>query len=358
MIDKAIKQRLDNIEKLCRDIGREISIMEVCGTHTVSLMRSGVKSMLPEQIRLISGPGCPVCVTSQGYIDAACQLSLKDDVIICSYGDMLRVPGDKGSLEKYKALGADVRIVYSARDAIGVAKSNLDKSVVFLAVGFETTTPPTALTIKEARAEGIDNLYMLCAHKLVIPAMEILLGAEKVNIDGFMCPGHVSVVIGADAYKVIVEKFNRPCVITGFEPEQMVAGIEAIVAQIAADDIKVENKYNIAVKDAGNVIAQNVINEVFKVSDVIWRAMGVLPKSGLELKDEYRDFDARVKFGLNIEQDKEIPGCRCGEVIQGIVNPKQCPLFGKKCSPAEPVGPCMVSSEGTCAAWYKYGSVI
>ncbi len=356
MNNTKIKASIENITRLCQTSGKVFSIMEVCGTHTVSLMRSGVKSMLPKNIRLISGPGCPVCVTSQGYIDAACELSLRDGIIICTYGDMVRVPGGDGSLEDCRAKGAQVKIVYSARDAVAIASANPDKSIVFLAVGFETTTPPTALAIKEARAKGIENFYILSGHKLVIPAIQILLRAGEVNIDGFMCPGHVSIVIGADAYKPIVDEFNKPCVITGFEPQQMLDGIEAIITQLVKNNIYVENVYGVAVTSSGNTIAQKLIAEVFDPADVVWRAMGTLPASGLELKGEYKKYDARAKFNIEIGQDRHIPGCRCGEVIQGKLEPSQCALFGKKCTPANPVGPCMVSSEGTCAAWYKYGS--
>ncbi len=352
-----IKRRIETIESLCSQYAKQINIMEVCGTHTVSLMRSGIKSMLPEKLNLISGPGCPVCVTSQGYIDTACELSLGENVIICTYGDMVRVPGDVGSLEDCRGKGASVKIVYSARDALNIANQNPDKDIVFLAVGFETTTPPTALAIKEAHNRQIENFYVLTAHKLVTPAMELLLKSPDVKIDGFMCPGHVSIIIGADAYKPIVENYSKPCVVTGFEPEQMLSGILEIIRQIVENDIKVGNTYGVAVKPGGNKIAQSVIDEVFEISDQTWRAMGTIPASGLELKGEYKKYDARQKFGVEIGQDRKIPGCRCGEVIQGKLNPAQCALFGKKCTPYSPVGPCMVSSEGTCAAWFKYGNV-
>lgn len=356
MDDQRVNKHLDKIKQLSKTIDHEVSIMEVCGTHTVSLMRSGVKSMLPKSIRLISGPGCPVCVTSQGYIDTACRLSLYDNVITCTYGDMLRVPGDNGSLENCQANGADVRIVYSARDAVEIAQKNPKKNIVFLAVGFETTTPPTALAIREACARKIENFYVLPAHKLVIPAMQILLSDKEINIDGFLCPGHVSIIIGADAYKPIVDEFSKPCVVAGFESEQMLSGIEKILQQIANDSPCVENVYSVAVKPGGNPHAKKLLDEFFKPADVTWRAMGILPKSGLELKEEYKKYDAREKFGVEFSQDREIPGCMCGSVIQGKMNPPQCPLFAKKCTPYAPIGPCMVSSEGTCAAWFKYSN--
>lgn len=355
MNQQFINEKLEQIQAYCEKVD-SITLMEVCGTHTVSLMRSGVKSMLPENLRLISGPGCPVCVTGQGYIDAACELSLNPNIIICTYGDMVRVPGGDGSLEDCKAKGADVRIVYSARDAVGIAEKNPDKDIVFLSVGFETTTPPSALAIMEVKQKGIENFYIISGHKLVIPAMQALLSSGEVPIDGFVCPGHVSIILGADAYKCIVEDFNKACVVAGFEPEQMIAGIAELAREIAENDIKVENVYGVAVHNEGNKIAQKVIEQVFEPADVIWRAMGVLPMSGLELREEYSCFDAVKKFGIEVGEDRHIPGCRCGDVIQGKLEPRECPLFGVKCTQSEPVGPCMVSSEGTCAAWYKYGN--
>lgn len=329
--------------------------MEVCGTHTVALFRSGVKSLLPPPLRLVSGPGCPVCVTSQGYIDAACEVAQRPGVTVCTYGDMIRVPGQAGSLEQQRARGAEVAVVYSARDAVKLAARQPDREVIFLAVGFETTAPATAAAVIEAESQKLSNFSILPGHKLVIPALSALLSAGDVPIDGFLLPGHVSVVIGVQAYRPIVETFHKACAVTGFEPEQMLRGIVCLLEQIAANEPRLDNAYNAVVRDEGNPIARQWIEQVFEPADTIWRAMGVIPCSGLDLRERYRSFDALAKFGLTIESDYDPPGCKCGEVIQGKLEPSACTLFGTKCTPAHPIGPCMVSSEGTCAAWYKYG---
>lgn len=340
---------------LCRPMDR-VQIMEVCGTHTVSLFRTGVKSLLPANLRLVSGPGCPVCVTPQGYIDAACELAGRDDVTIATYGDMVRVPGRDASLATMRSAGASVAVVYSARDALALARKDRGRTVVFLAVGFETTAPATAATILEARQGGVENFTILDGHKLVVPAMEALLSAGEVPIDGFLCPGHVSVIIGAEAYRPVVEKYHKPCVVAGFEAEAMVAAILAVVTQHAAGEARIENEYGPVVSGQGNAAARAMIERVFAPADASWRAMGTLPGSGLALREEFADFDACGRLGVEIGPDIPAAGCRCGEVIQGKVLPKDCPQFGKGCTPTRPIGPCMVSSEGACAAWFKYGS--
>jgi len=294
--------------------------MEVCGTHTVSLFRTGVKSLLPEKIKLISGPGCPVCVTSQGYLDVACELADMPDMTIATYGDMIRVPGSTGSLAQRRGQGAEVALVYSTRDAVRLAVENPQRKIVFLAVGFETTTPATAAAII-----------------------------------GFLCPGHVSVIIGSGAYRPIAEKFHKPCVVAGFEPAGMLNAILHICQQVAAGQALVENVYSTVVTEEGNSTARALTEKVFQPGPALWRAMGELPGSGLDLRDEYKSFDALEHFGLTIGEDVCPPGCLCGEVIQGKTSPDKCSLFGKACTTINPIGPCMVSSEGTCAAWYKYG---
>ena len=335
--------------------GRDrVQIMEVCGTHTVCLFRTGVKSLLPKALRLISGPGCPVCVTSQGYLDTACELADRPDVTICTYGDMVRVPGRQGSLEQRRAGGGTVRVVYSARDALSYARQNPDRTIVFLAVGFETTAPATAATVLEAHGAGVENFFILPGHKLVIPAMSALLAGGEVPIDGFLCPGHVSIVIGADAYRPIAEGYHRPCVVAGFEPRQMLEAIAAIVRQVADGRAEVENVYGVAVTDEGNAVARQVVAQVFEPAAAVWRAMGTLDESGLALRSDYAQFDARRRFDVEFGPDESPAGCLCGQVIQGMVDPAECPLFATACTPISPVGPCMVSSEGTCAAWYKY----
>jgi len=357
MNDNPTKQLIDRIEDLSRKTG-PIQLMEVCGTHTVSLFRSGVKSLMPESVRLVSGPGCPVCVTSQGYIDGACELAGRENVTVCTYGDMVRVPGRLGSLEGKRASGAQVVVVYSARDAVKYAAGHRDREVVFLAVGFETTAPATAAAVLEANRQQLDNFSVLMGHKLVIPVMAALLSAGDVPIDGFLLPGHVSVIIGVEAYRPVVEDYGKPCVVVGFEPVQMLKGIVELLEQIAAGTPQLANVYGVAVRPEGNRVALKTMDDVFEPGDAIWRAMGTIPASGLELRPPYRRFDAASRFDLNIEADYDPPGCRCGDVIQGKLEPADCPLFGKTCTPMKPIGPCMVSSEGTCSAWYKYGQNI
>lgn len=346
------KQLAADIAAACED--RKIRIMEICGTHTVSLFRTGARSMLPEGLKLVSGPGCPVCVTSQAWIDLACDLAARDEVTIVTYGDMVRVPGTAASLETLRARGADVRIVYSARDALAIARETPGRQVVFLAVGFETTAPATAATVLAARAAGLENFTILPGHKFVMPAMAALLADPDIPIDGFLCPGHVSVVLGTGAYEPIARDYHRPCVVAGFELENMLAGIAAIAAQVAAGAARVENVYTAVVRPEGNPAARALIEKVFQPGDDLWRALGNIPASGMALRDEFGDVDAMARFNLTMGSDVHPPGCRCGEVIQGKLTPAECRLFATTCTPQRPVGPCMVSSEGTCAAWFRY----
>lgn len=332
----------------------DVRLMEICGTHTVSLFRTGVKSLIPPNVKMVSGPGCPVCVTAQGYIDAACELAASREVTVCTYGDMLRVPGHRGSLEEQRASGAQIVVVYSARDAVRYAAEHSDRQVVFLGVGFETTAPATAAAIVEADRRGLDNFHVLVSHKLVIPAMSALLSAGDVPIDGFMCPGHVSIIIGVESYRPIVEDYGKPCVVAGFEPDQMLRGIIRLLELIESGAPRLDNIYGVAVAHDGHPLARQWLSEVFEPGDTTWRAMGVIPESGLNLRGTYRRFDALRHFGLAMGPDYDPPGCRCGEVIQGKLEPPECLLFGRGCSPTRPIGPCMVSSEGTCAAWFKY----
>ncbi len=355
MTREEIAALVADINADCDAAGRDLRFMEVCGTHTVSLFRSGVKSMLPANLRLISGPGCPVCVTPQGYIEAACDAALIPGVTICTYGDMVRVPGRRGSLAERRAAGANVVVTYSARDALKYAVEHPETKVVFLAVGFETTTPPTAAVVKEAAARGVENFFVFVNHKLVMPALEALLADRTTELDGFLCPGHVSVIIGADAYQPVPANHGKPCVIAGFEAGQMLRGVQHLVKQTLAGEAKVENVYGVAVTDAGNTVAWRFVEDVFEPADTEWRAMGTIPLSGLALRPEYQRFDAVRELGLQVGEDYCPTGCRCGDVIQGKALPTDCRLFGKACTVAKPIGPCMVSSEGTCAAYYKYG---
>lgn len=331
-----------------------LRFMEVCGTHTVSAFRSGVHSLMPEGVRLVSGPGCPVCVTAQRYIDALIDLGRREDVTLATYGDMLRVTGAGGSLELVRSEGADVRVVTSSMEAVEIARTEPQRQVVFAAVGFETTAPATAAAVLAAQKQALPNFTILAAHKLVLPAMETLLSDPKIAIDGFLCPGHVSVVIGAEAYRPIVERYARPCVIAGFEPLQMMEGILRLAQQVCAGEARLENLYPTIVGDAPQPHAKALIERVFKPGDAAWRALGVMPKSGLDLRDEFSAFDAFTRFGLVLGEDEDPPGCRCGEVITGQCGPLDCGLFGGLCTPVTPIGPCMVSSEGTCQAWFKY----
>jgi hydrogenase expression/formation protein HypD len=328
--------------------------MEVCGTHTVSICRNGIKSILPKRVKLLSGPGCPVCVTDQGYIDAVLRLADRKDCLIATYGDMIRVPGKGGSLET-KQPSSNVNIVLSSEDALQLARDNPDKTVVFVAVGFETTAPATAVVVKEAAAQSIDNFCILSGHKLVVPAMRALLSGKNHNIDAFLCPGHVSVIIGSGAFAEIVEQFSRPCVVAGFEPVQIIEGLAEICRQLAAGKAELKSIYNAVVTEKGNTTAQKIIAECFEPADGYWRGLGKIEKSTLKLRDKYSRFDALKRFNITETPAEDISGCRCGEVLCGLIDPQQCAFFGKSCTPREPVGPCMVSSEGACSAWFKYG---
>ncbi len=345
------------MDTACNTLGRQINIMEVCGTHTVSIFRNGIKSTLPKKIKLLSGPGCPVCVTDQGYIDIILQLADRDDCLIATYGDMIRVPGKGGSLET-KQPNANIKVVLSSEDALQLAKDNPSRKVVFVAVGFETTAPATAVVVKEAAQESIDNFCILSGHKLVIPAMRALVSEKNHNIDAFLCPGHVSVIIGFGAFAEIVERFGRSCVVAGFEPLQIIEGLGEICRQLAAGKAELKSVYTAVVTEQGNTTAQEIIAECFEPVDGYWRGLGKIEKSTLKLKDKYSRFDAFKRFNITEMPGEDMSGCRCGEVLCGLIEPPECGLFGKSCTPEEPVGPCMVSSEGACAAWFKYGGVM
>ncbi len=333
--------------------------MEVCGTHTVAIFRSGIRQVLPANVELVSGPGCPVCVTCDDYIDKAIAYARRD-FIIATFGDMLKVPGSRSSLAEAQAAGADVRIVYSPLDALQIAEDNPRRSIIFLAVGFETTAPTQAATVLAARARGIKNLFMLSAQKLVPPALRFLLGDATAKVDGFLLPGHVAVVTGADAFNFLATEFNMPCAVGGFATEEILIALTSILEQIDNGRAEVANDYRTVVTAEGNVAAQKILSQVYTVTDAEWRGMGTIPASGLKMRDEFAAFD--------IEQVEPLPpcplslvpsplkkACRCGEVLRGLVKPIDCPLFGKACQPLHAVGACMVSVEGVCAAWFKYG---
>ena len=332
---------------------KEISIMEVCGTHTMSISRYGIHGIVPDKMRLISGPGCPVCVTPVGYIDAAMELARKG-CVICTFGDMLNVPGSDGTLALSRSQGAAVEVCYSPDQAIEIAIEKPDMEIVFLAVGFETTVAPVTSIIPSAIARGVTNISLLTAFKLVPPALEALMSDEELNIQGFLCPPHVSAITGSDAYRPVVEKYRIPCVVAGFEPLDILMGIEGIVRQLADDAPCVENQYSRVVKAGGNPIARKVMDKYLQVVDATWRGVGTIPQSGLGIRSDYVQYDAAIRHDVSIEGGHEDPACKCGNVIVGKITPVDCPLFGKGCTPEHPVGPCMVSSEGSCAAYFKY----
>ena len=349
---------LETIQSLSRTIpSPTLSFMEVCGTHTMAIWQHGLRSVLPKKLKLLSGPGCPVCVTSPAQIDAAISLARKPGTIIATFGDMVRVPGTSSSLERERAAGADVRVVYSPLGALDLAKAHPARPVIFIAVGFETTAPLTASLVLQARREGIGNLFIFSAHKLIPPAMEALLAEGDVPIDGFLCPGHVSTVIGSKAYEFIPLRFGKPCVVAGFEPGDILRSITMLLQQIVAGRKAVEIQYTRCVKPEGNPKARRCTDDVFIPADAQWRGLGVIPRSGLRLRPEFFSLDAQSRFEVELGDVQEPDGCSCGAVLRGVMAPPQCPLFSTVCTPQTPIGPCMVSSEGAYAAFYRYGKV-
>ncbi|MGA1839410.1 MAG: hydrogenase formation protein HypD [bacterium] len=352
--DKKLAQKI--IEKIHTSSKKEIRIMEVCGTHTVSIFRNGIREVLPSHIILISGPGCPVCVTAVEEIDKFIKLSHEDDVIITTFGDLMKVPGSSSSLQMEKANGADIRIVYSTFDALKIAANNTDKRVIFLGIGFETTAPTIAASVLEAKGRNIKNFFVLALHKLIPPAMDALLSAGDLRIDGFMCPGHVSCIIGANAYLPLAQNYKKPCVVAGFEPVDILQSIYMLVKQSEKGQSKVEIQYRRGVTFEGNKNALGIMQKVFETCDAPWRGLGAIPGSGLRLRSEFNDYAAESVFDLSIPNPVENSDCMCGDILRGTKTPVECPLFRKACNPLNPVGPCMVSSEGSCAAYYKYGT--
>ena len=338
------------ISRLASGLPR-LNLMEVCGTHTMTIGRAGLRRRLPENISLLSGPGCPVCVTPDSYLDAAIKLTERKNICLATFGDMMKVPGSQGNLEERQ--GSEIAVVYSPLEALEIARKTI-KEVVFLAVGFETTAPSVASVVLTAAREKIKNFSLLVAHKLIPPAMACLLQDRKVKIDGFNCPGHVSAIIGARPYRVIAERYHRPCVIAGFEILDVLQALVMLLVQFQEKRAAVEIQYSRCVQPAGNLRARHLMAEVFKVGDAEWRGMGVIPKSGLFLKKEYSEFDAVRRFSLQLVKSEKFTGCRCGDILKGLIAPPDCPCFGQSCTPARPKGPCMVSSEGACAAYYRY----
>lgn len=335
-------------------VGRQLKFMEVCGTHTMAVFRHGLLATLPDCVKLLSGPGCPVCVTPISYVDHAIALSRLRDVTIATFGDMMRVPGSVSSLEKERPLGADIRVAYSPLDALEAAKAEPSRMFVFLAVGFETTAPLIASCVMKAEEQGIDNFRLLTAHKTVPPAMRALAESRELALDGFLCPAHVSAVIGTKAYESLVSEFGIPCVVAGFEPLDILMGLELLVGQLASGRSEVENQYTRVVKPEGNPYAREALYTVFEPADANWRGLGLIPGSGLAIRDGFSHRDAARTISVEVEEPVEPEGCRCGDVLRGVLEPPGCPLFAERCTPRTPVGACMVSSEGTCAAHYKY----
>lgn len=333
---------------------RQVTLMEVCGTHTVSIARNGIRSLMPENVRLASGPGCPVCVTSNHDIDKVIALARIPGVIITTFGDMTRVPGSTSSLLAEQANGADVRIVYSPLDALRIAPENPESQVVFVGVGFETTTPLVAMAIKRAAAAGLQNFSVYAAHKNMPGALEAIVNDPELKVDALILPGHVSTIIGAEPYRFLAERYGIPGVITGFEPNDMLQGIAMIMRQIAEGRADIEIAYSRGVMQEGNPTALAAIDEVFETVPANWRGIGEIPGSGYRIRDEFAGFDAMRRLAPKVEPTVEHVGCRCGDVLRGIITPADCPLFRKACSPENPIGPCMVSSEGACAAYYRY----
>lgn len=345
-------------DKIASIVTQSWSIMEVCGGQTHSIIRNGIDQILPTALELIHGPGCPVCVTPLGAIDRALAIAARPEVIFCSFGDMLRVPGSRDDLLRVKGAGGDVRVVYSPLDALKLARENPDRQVVFFAIGFETTAPANAMAIKLAKQQRIKNFSALVSHVLVPPAIEAIINSPGNRVQAFLAAGHVCSVMGYHQYHVLAQTYRVPVVVTGFEPLDLLEGIRRTVIQLESNQAFVENAYERVVTEAGNVAAQQTIDEVFTVTDRSWRGIGVIPYSGWRLRDDYADFDAELRFEVSDVNTRESSICRSGEVLKGAIKPYECASFGKECTPRHPLGATMVSSEGACAAYYNYGRFV
>lgn len=337
----------------------EVRLMEVCGTHTMAIAKSGIRSLLPENVKLLSGPGCPVCVTPPEVIDAVLELAMRPEVILATYGDMVRVPGSTpgDNLSRRRALGARVEVVYSPVDAVKLARENPDKEVVFLGVGFETTAPGTAAAVLTAQEQGVENFSLFSMLKTVEPALRALITSEGFNVQGFLCPGHVATILGEEGFRFLPEEYGLPAVISGFEGEDILFSVYLLLRQLADKQPRVQNEYTRAVAPNGNPLARAMMEKCFVPRRDIWRGLGEIEASGLALREKLAAFDVEKKFAIRYPEAKPVTACRCGEVITGRLAPQECPLFSRRCTPEDPVGPCMVSSEGACAAAYKYQAV-
>lgn len=343
------------VKQIKGQVHQPIRLMEFCGGHTHAIMRFGIRRLLPAEVEMLSGPGCPVCVTSSKDLDRAIALSRIPGAILTTFGDMIRVRGTQGSLQSERARGADVRIVYSPLDALKLAEKHPRRPIIFLGVGFETTAPGVAASILEAETKGLRNYFVFSLHKLTPPATKSILDAGEIGLSGILGPGHVTTVIGTDAWKFLSTQYGVPIAVAGFEPVDILRGISMLVDQISKGQTRVDNAYSRSVIPQGNRTALTIMNRVFEVCDAEWRGLGVLPQSGLRLRGEYASFDSSKAFEIPIVSSEEPPGCRCGEVLRGLLNPTQCSLFRRVCNPENPVGPCMVSSEGACSAYLQFG---
>ena len=352
---KLAEKVIGRIDRIAQDLGREIRLMEVCGTHAMAVLKFGIRERIPPNIKLISGPGCPVCVTPNQYIDTACAYAQKD-FWVATFGDMMKVPGSKGSLIEEKSNGKKIKVVYSPLNALELAQSHPGENVLFLGIGFETTAPTVATSISIAKEEGIKNFVVLCGHKLIPPAMKTLVESGEVRIDGFLCPGHVSAIIGTRAYDFLAKDYNIPCVVAGFEPLDILQGVNLLLSQIYRGEVKVENEYARVVSREGNIKAQELMRAVFTTADSEWRGLGAIKDSGLNIAEEYAQWDVQVRWPIEVASSGEKEGCRCGEVLRGLIEPRECRLFGDPCNPSNPFGPCMVSVEGTCNIHYRFAS--
>ncbi len=349
-----VRALMEQLEQRAATLERPARIMEVCGTHTMAISRHGIRQALPDEFTLISGPGCPVCVTANADIDAFIEMSLIPGVIAASFGDMLRVPGTKMGLAQARSRGARVQIVYSTLDALSLARENPESTVIFFGIGFETTAPTVAAALLEAHESGLDNFMVLSAHKVVPPALDALCATPELAVDAFLCPGHVTAIIGPEAYEPVADNFGVPCVISGFEPADILQSLDMIAVQLDAGDARVELQYTRGVRPGGNPAALALMNRVFEPADADWRGIGTIPGSGLAIREEFLAHDAARRFEVDVSYSREPKGCLCGAILTGIKTPRDCPLFARGCTPDHPVGPCMVSSEGTCAAYFQY----
>lgn len=352
MIKTVEQEAVKLIDKINKLVTRPINLMEVCGTHTNAISASGVRHSIPKKLKLLSGPGCPVCVTAQKDIDWVISLAQTEKVVITTFGDLMRVPGTESTLEKEKAQGADIRVVYSPLDALKFVE-NKSKLVVLIGVGFETTAPTIAGAVLKAKERKIKNFVVLPIFKLIPPALRVIASQPKLNIDGFILPGHVSTIIGSEPYKFLVKEYQKPCSITGFGPLDILQGILLILKQIKTHTPEIAIQYKRSVDKQGNLQAQKIMNDVFKITDAEWRGLGTIKNSGLKFSGKYKNFDVRNHFNVKTPKSKPT-ACRCGDILLGLIIPPQCKLFAKTCSPSNPIGPCMVSTEGACAAFYKY----